>query len=149
MISFIVEKQSCWDRLKAEKRPIFIYGMGDGALKIMSVFKQRNITVSGIFASDDFVRGHSFEGFKVHKLSEIEEMVNDFDCSACFCGQVIRKSLTKYKILLQDTHFMYLMFLLSAMDCLLMNTAWKMPKRYSRFMICSLTTIPEKSTPTS
>ena len=78
MISFIVEKQSCWDRLKAEKRPIFIYGMGDGALKIMSVFKQRNITVSGIFASDDFVRGHSFEGFKVHKLSEIEEMVNDF-----------------------------------------------------------------------
>ena len=78
MISFIVEKQSCWDRLKVEKRPIFIYGMGDGALKIMSVFKQRNITVSGIFASDDFVRGHSFEGFKVHKLSEIEEMVNDF-----------------------------------------------------------------------
>lgn len=78
MLSFITEKQSCWDKLKAEKRPIFIYGMGDGAIKIMSVFKAKEITVSGIFASDDFVRGHSFEGFRVHKLSEIEEMVEDF-----------------------------------------------------------------------
>ncbi len=78
MLSFITEKQSCWERLKSEKRPIFIYGMGDGALKIMNVFKQKNITLSGIFASDDFVRGHSFEGYRVHKLSEIEEAVSDF-----------------------------------------------------------------------
>lgn len=78
MLSFITEKLSTWDRLKAEKRPIFIYGMGDGALKIMSVFNEKGITVSGVFASDDFVRGHSFEGFRVHKLSEVEEMVDDF-----------------------------------------------------------------------
>ena len=66
MLSFVTEKQSCWDRLKADKRPIFIYGMGDGALKIMSVFREKGITVSGVFASDDFVRGHSFEGYHVH-----------------------------------------------------------------------------------
>lgn len=78
MLSFITEKQSCWDRLKAEKRPIFMYGMGDGALKIMSVFKKKNITLSGIFASDEFVRGHSFQGFRVHSLSEIESYVSDF-----------------------------------------------------------------------
>ena len=78
MLPFITEKQSCWDRLKSEKRPIFIYGMGDGALKIMSVFRERGITVSGIFASDDFVRGHSFEGFHVHRLADIEEAVGDF-----------------------------------------------------------------------
>ena len=78
MLSFITEKQSCWDRLKAEKRPIFIYGMGDGALKIMSVFRKREIAVAGIFASDDFVRGHSFEGYHVHKLAEVEEAVDDF-----------------------------------------------------------------------
>ena len=52
--------------------------MGDGALKIMNVFRSKGIVVSGIFASDDFVRGHSFEGFRVHKLSEIEESVDDF-----------------------------------------------------------------------
>ena len=78
MISFIKEKQSTWDKLKEEKRPIFIYGMGDGALKIMSVFRENGISLSGIFASDDFVRGHSFEGYRVHKLSEIENMVDDF-----------------------------------------------------------------------
>jgi len=78
MLSFITEKLSCWERLKAEKRPIFIYGMGDGALKIMSVFRQREIAVAGIFASDDFVRGHSFEGYRVHKLAEVEELVDDF-----------------------------------------------------------------------
>ncbi len=76
--SLITEKKSCWDRLKAEKRPIFIYGMGDGAMKIMAVFRQYGIAVAGIFASDEFVRGHSFAGYHVHKLSEVEEMVDDF-----------------------------------------------------------------------
>ena len=78
MLSFITERQSCWDRLQLEKRPIFIYGMGDGALKIMTVFRTRNIPIEGIFASDDFVRGHSFEGYKVQKLSDIEEKYSDF-----------------------------------------------------------------------
>ena len=73
----ITERRSCWERLKAERRPIFIYGMGDGAAKIMSAFERFGIPVAGIFASDAFVRGHSFAGFRVHKLSEIEEQVDD------------------------------------------------------------------------
>ncbi len=78
MLSFITEKQSSWEKLQAEKRPIFIYGMGDGAEKIMRVFREKSIPLAGIFASDDFVRGHSFAGYKVRKLSEIEEQVEDF-----------------------------------------------------------------------
>lgn len=78
MISFIKEKETAWDKLKAEKRPIYIYGMGDGALKIMAVFRKCGIQLKGIFASDDFVRGHSFEGYKVMKLSEVEEIEEDF-----------------------------------------------------------------------
>lgn len=78
MISFITEKISTWDKLKSEERPIFIYGMGDGALKIMSVFRQHGIELAGIFASDEFVRGHSFQGYHVHRLSEVEELVDDF-----------------------------------------------------------------------
>ncbi len=74
----VTEKVSCWERLSQEKRPIFLYGMGDGAMKILSVFKQYHIPVAGIFASDEFVRGHSFAGYRVHKLSEIEEQVDDF-----------------------------------------------------------------------
>lgn len=78
MLSFIKEDTNCWDILKAETRPIYIYGMGDGAVKILNVFKDYNIQISGIFASDDFVRGHSFMGFKVMKLSEIEAICDDF-----------------------------------------------------------------------
>ena len=33
MLSFITEKLTAWEKLKAETRPIFIYGMGDGAEK--------------------------------------------------------------------------------------------------------------------
>lgn len=78
MLSFIKEKVTCWEKLEKETRPIFIYGMGDGAQKIMNVFSARGIKVSGIFASDDFVRGHYFEGFKVKRLSEVEEEYEDF-----------------------------------------------------------------------
>ncbi len=78
MLSFITEKQSSWDQLQAEKRPIFIYGMGDGAEKIMRVFREKSIPLAGIFASDDFVRGHSFAGYQVRRLSDIEAQVDDF-----------------------------------------------------------------------
>lgn len=78
MLSFIKEDTNCWDILKAETRPIYIYGMGDGAVKILNVFKEYDIQISGIFASDEFVRGHSFMGFKVMKLSEIEAICDDF-----------------------------------------------------------------------
>ena len=78
MLSFITEKQSSWEKLQAETRPIFIYGMGDGAEKIMRVFREKSIPLAGIFASDEFVRGHSFAGYKVRKLSEIEAQVDDF-----------------------------------------------------------------------
>ena len=76
--SLITETKTCWEVLQKEKRPIFIYGMGDGAEKIMTVFRQYHIAVAGIFASDEFVRGHSFAGHQVHKLSEIEEAIDDF-----------------------------------------------------------------------
>lgn len=74
----IKETQSCWEFLRNTDLPIFIYGMGDGALKILSVFEKYNIPTAGFFASDEFVRGHSFEGHLVHKLSQIEQLVDDF-----------------------------------------------------------------------
>lgn len=78
MLSFIKEKKSCWELIKEDERPVFIYGMGDGAVKILQVFQQYNITVHGFFASDEYVRGHYFSGHLVHKLSEIEALVDDF-----------------------------------------------------------------------
>ena len=68
---FVTETESVWDQLKKETRPIALYGMGDGAEKILRVCAQRDIPIAGIFASDEFVRGHSFAGYQVKKRSEL------------------------------------------------------------------------------
>ena len=64
LLSFITEKQSSWEKLQAETRPIFIYGMGDGAEKIMRVFREKSIPLAGIFASDEFVRAIRLQAIK-------------------------------------------------------------------------------------
>ncbi|MEG2038931.1 MAG: FkbM family methyltransferase, partial [Oscillospiraceae bacterium] len=73
----ITETETVWQRLKQTTKPIYIYGMGDGALKILRVLEQYNIKITGFFASDEFVRGHSFMGYKVHTLAEVESMHPD------------------------------------------------------------------------
>ena len=78
MLDFITERTDCWDFLKSTDLPVFIYGMGDGALKIMSVFERYGIPIAGFFASDEFVRGHVFQGHLVHTLSQIEALIDDF-----------------------------------------------------------------------
>ena len=51
-------------------KPIVLYGMGNGADKVLDELESRNIAVKGIFASDDFVRGQFFKGFKVMTFKE-------------------------------------------------------------------------------
>ena len=40
MLEFITEKVNSWDFLKNTDLPVFIYGMGDGAEKILRVFDE-------------------------------------------------------------------------------------------------------------
>ena len=54
-----------WQYLKTAAdggRPILLYGMGNGADKIITVCDAYDISVADFFASDGFVRGHSFHG---------------------------------------------------------------------------------------
>lgn len=78
MESLLSEKISLWDYLKTANKPIFLYGMGDGALKINKILQRNEIEIAGIFASDEFVRGHSFLGHRVQKFSEVKENNRDF-----------------------------------------------------------------------
>ena len=78
ILPFIKEDKTSWEFLSETKLPIYIYGMGDGAVKIMSVMEKYGIKIKGIFASDEFVRGHSFKGFKVMTLSQVEDEEDDF-----------------------------------------------------------------------
>lgn len=77
---FTMTQEACpsvWERLAAEQRPILLYGMGDGADKILAQFAARGIQAAGVFASDDFVRGHSFHGFPVRTLRDTLSVFGD------------------------------------------------------------------------
>ena len=67
-----------WEELKNETRPIMVYGMGNGADKLFERFASFGIQVSEVFASDGFVRFHSFGGYKVRSFSEIKEKYPSF-----------------------------------------------------------------------
>ncbi len=67
-----------WQMLAQESRPIVMYGMGNGADKILSVLERFGIAVQDFFASDGFVRGHRFHGKEVLSYAQIEEKYDDF-----------------------------------------------------------------------
>lgn len=83
-----INKDYIWNYLKNTNLPIVLYGMGDGADKVLSAFEKYDIKASAVMASDDFVRGQSFRGFTVKKLSKIESKYSDFIIALCFATQL-------------------------------------------------------------
>lgn len=67
-----------WQSLKTETKPILFYGTGNGADKIYEELEKYNIKISGVFASDGFVRERFYKGFKVLSLTEAESRFGDF-----------------------------------------------------------------------
>ena len=61
-----------WEYLAQTKKTVVLYGMGNGADKILSVFAERNILVGGVFASDGFARGNLFHGMPVRTWNDIK-----------------------------------------------------------------------------
>lgn len=59
-----------WEYLKETDKTIVLYGMGNGADKILSVLAERSIPVGGIFASDGFARGNLFHGMPVRTWND-------------------------------------------------------------------------------
>ena len=85
MIREIIEPlPSLCDTLKSEKRAVFLYGMGNGAEKIYTYLQQHEINITGIVASDGFVRGQSFLGFDVISISDASRIYGDICLVLCF-----------------------------------------------------------------
>ncbi len=60
-----------WNYLKCTDKPILMYGIGNGADKILDVFDIYGIKVSDIFSSDDFFKQKEFHGFNLKRYSDI------------------------------------------------------------------------------
>ena len=67
MLSSLLSLPTCWEKLQQTDKPIVMYGMGNGADHILTVFERLGVQVADFFASDAFVRGHSFHGVRVKK----------------------------------------------------------------------------------
>ncbi len=62
-----------WEYLRYTEKTVVMYGMGNGADKILAVCEKYGIEVADFFASDGFVRGHSFHGKRVLSYTEVKE----------------------------------------------------------------------------
>ena len=62
-----------WQYLAKTEKTVVMYGMGNGADKILAVLDRFGIEVADFFASDGFVRGHSFHGKRVLSYTEVKE----------------------------------------------------------------------------
>lgn len=102
MLSFMKEKFSSWEKIERSGLPVVLYGMGNGADKVLDELIRLGIPVKGVTASDSFVRGQSFRGFTVKKLSEFDgEFIIAVSFASCI-PQVIEHiySLTeKYRVI--------------------------------------------------
>ncbi len=77
MLHFIKETKSVWESLQSTSKPIVLYGMGNGADKILDWCEANQVKVSGIFASDEFVRHQLFRGFIVKSYAELKEELGE------------------------------------------------------------------------
>ena len=67
-----------WQYLAATDKPIVLYGMGNGADKILAVFERYGIEAADFYASDGFVRGQVFHSKTVLSFAQVKEKYKDF-----------------------------------------------------------------------
>jgi len=73
-----------WNKLKEKGYPIVLYGTGNAADKIIDELNNRGIEISGIFASDGFVRSREFRGFPVMSYAEAKSKFGSMRVLLCF-----------------------------------------------------------------
>ncbi len=79
-----IQEENVWTTLAMDDKPVVLYGMGLGAEKIMDALALHGVRAAEVFASDGFVRGHTFKGYKVLTYREVCERYDDFNVVLCF-----------------------------------------------------------------
>ena len=71
-------QEDLWSYLAKTEKKLVVYGMGNGADKLIARLALLGKEVDDFFASDDFVRGQHFHGKRVLSFAEIKEKYADF-----------------------------------------------------------------------
>ena len=77
-------EQDLWRYLQNVEKPIVLYGMGNGADKIIDVLKAYGVEISGVFATDGFVRDKCFHGFNLSSYSELKKRFGEMTVLLAF-----------------------------------------------------------------
>lgn len=97
-----------WHYLKTAQKPVVMYGTGNGAEKLLSIFHHYGIVVSDIFVSDAFYRAQSFCGFNVLTYSDICQKYNDCIVVLSFAvfrpdmRETLREIGSRYELLIPE-----------------------------------------------
>lgn len=70
--------------MKTADKPIVLYGMGNGADLVLSACEKYGIKVSGVFASDGFVREKTFHGMPVTDYKTARAAFGEMAVLLCF-----------------------------------------------------------------
>lgn len=73
-----------WQYLKNAQKPIVLYGMGNGADKIINVLEEKGIEFKGVFASDGFVRPKLFHNHQISSYADLKAKFGDMIVLLCF-----------------------------------------------------------------
>lgn len=78
------ENKSVWETLCETDEPVIMYGTGNGADKVFEHLARLGVKVSGVAASDGFVRSRIFHGFTVRPVSDFEKEYEKFTVIVTF-----------------------------------------------------------------
>ena len=98
MLDFITETNSVWQNMRRCGLPLVLYGMGNGADAVLDRMAAEGLTAAGIFASDEFVRGQNFRGFKVEHYSDIKARLENFAVVIAFASE-LPEVISRFKAL--------------------------------------------------
>mgnify|MGYP000779423532 FL=1 len=127
---------SVWERLKNCGKPVVLYGMGDGADKVLAAFDRYGIKASAVIASDDFVRGQKFHDFTVKKLSDVETEFGNIIIALCFASQLpdVIEHITKIS---ENTKHLFPLFLFLETNFLTIILLPKIKSKLKVHTVCS------------
>lgn len=95
-----LDEASFWRRLPklAKDKPVVLYGMGNGADKLLCQLAKMAIEPAGIFASDEFVRGQSYANMKVLTYGAAKARFGEMLILICFGSEQPEVLQNMYRI---------------------------------------------------
>lgn len=100
-------EESLWEVLSRESRPIFLYGTGNGGDKIIAACGRYGISLTGIFASDGFVRNRTFHELPVRSYGDVTAEYGDDIVILLAFGTVLPEVMAFIEML-DEKHTLYI-----------------------------------------